>query len=394
MAVQDSVRILIVLETPAIDGVGKPMLEFAAQACRLRSGGASSGPALDISFAIFARHGSGFDNPLTRSARACGVSIYPIDERYVFDLRVVAKLRDAVQRSKADIVITNGAKTHFLMRIAGLDRGLCRWVAFHHGDTSTNTKVLIYNEMGRWAIRRAERVLTSCYAFATQLEREGIRGSRIRIQYMPIRPFAPAATDVTDQLRRKLELPENTPVLVTVGRLSREKGQADLIRAVAQLRDQGDGPQPCLVIVGDGADMDRLSHLSRKLGVSGIVRLVGFQPNVGEYLGIADLFVLPSYSEGCPNALLEAMAAGIPVVATSVGGVPEIVKNEHNALLVRSGDIGGMAAAISRLLRDKVLGARLTVAARSVLESHAPEIYFRSMISNLGIGSINGSGSA
>ena len=79
------------------------------------------------------------------------------------------------------------------------------------------------------------------------------------------------------------------------------------------------------------------------------------------------------------------MAAGVPVVATSVGGVPDFAKNEGNALLVESQDIGGMATAMSRLLTDKALGARLAVSARSVLQSHAPEIYFHSMLRNLGI---------
>jgi len=383
MLAHDPVRILVVLETPVIDGVTKPMLEFAAQAAQWRSSEPPIGPVVEISFAIFTRPGLNPDNPVTESALACGASVYPIHERRVFDTRVIGKLRDAVQRSRADMIVTNGAKSHFLMRFFRIHGETCRWVAFHHGYTSTDAKVLMYNELGRWSIRRADRVLTVCSAFAAQLEREGVLASRIRVQHMTIRPFTPVAAEVTDRLRHRLNLGKDTPVLVSVGRLSKEKGQADLIRAMARLRDLGLWPSLCLVIVGDGAERDRLGQLSRKLRVDGMVRFVGFQANVSPYLGIADLFVLPSHSEGCPNALLEAMAAGVPVVATSVGGVPEIARDEHNALLVASRDVGGMAAAISRLLTDKALGARLTAAARSVLESHAPEVYIHSMLGNL-----------
>ena len=385
MPLQDPVRILIVLENPSIDGAAKPMLEFAAQAASRSSGEPGNGHALDISFAVFTRRAPPLDNALTRSARASGASIYQINERHALDLRVIAQLSQAVRRSKADIIVTNGAKTHVVMRIVGLRRSSGRWVAFHHGNTATSRKFLVYQRIALWSIRRADRVLTPCAAFAIQLERDGVSANRIRVQPMPVRPFPPVPAGIAEQLRRQLELQEKTLVIVSVGRLSKEKGQADLIRAFARLRDQAALPSICLVIVGDGPELSRLEQLSRSLGVSQMIRFAGFQPNVSHYLSIADVFALPSHSEGCPNALLEAMAAGVPVVATSVGGVPDIAQNEGNALVVESEDIGGMATAMSRLLTDKALGARLAVSARSVLQSHAPEIYFRSMLRNLGI---------
>ena len=385
MPLQDPVRVLIVLENPSIDGAAKPMLEFAAQGSSRASGDPSNGHAIEVSFAVFTRRVPALDNALTRSALASGASIYQINERHALDPRVIAQLSQAVRRSKANIIVTNGAKTHVVMRIVDLRRGSGRWVAFHHGNTATSRKFLVYQRIALWSIRRADRVLTPCAAFATQLERDGISANRIRVQPMPVRPFPTVPAGIPEQLRRQLELPENTLVIVSVGRLSKEKGHADLIRAFARLRAQAALPSICLVLVGDGPELGSLHQLSHSLGVSQLVRFAGFQRYVSHYLSVADLFVLPSHSEGCPNALLEAMAAGVPVVATSVGGVPDIAKNECNALLVESQDIGGMATAMSRLLTDKALGARLAVSARSVLQSHAPEIYFHSMLRNLGI---------
>jgi len=382
---QEPVRILIVLENPSIDGAAKPMLEFAAQAAGRHSSDPPNAPALDISFAVFTRRAPALDNALTQSALASGASIYQINERHALDPRVIAQLSQAVWHSKADIIVTNGAKTHVVMRVASLCRGTGRWVAFHHGNTATSRKFLVYQRIALWSIRRADRVLTPCAAFATQLERDGVPAGRIRIQPMPVRPFPPVPPGVPEQLRRQLELQPETRVILSVGRLSKEKGHADLIRAFARLRDQAALPSICLVLVGDGPELSSLQQLAGSLGVSRMIRFAGFQSNVSHYLSIADLFVLPSHSEGCPNALLEAMAAGVPVVATSVGGVPDIARNERNALLVEGQDIGGIAAGMSRLLTDKALGARLAVSACSVLQTHAPEIYFQSMLRNLGI---------
>ena len=94
----------------------------------------------------------------------------------------------------------------------------------------------------------------------------------------------------------------------------------------------------------------------------------------------------PSHSEGSPNVLLEAMDAGVPIVATLVGGIPEIVTNDQDALLVESHDVAGMAAAMVRLLSDEELCTRLTAAARTVLERHTPEIYFKNIMSVLSRG--------
>ena len=376
---QEPLRILIVLECPSIDGIAKPMLEFARQAARPRP----DGQRVAISFVIFTRRQPVLDNTLTQAALACGATLYRIDEWHVFDLRVIGMLRDAVRRSRTDIIVTNGAKAHFLVRMSGLDQGMLRWVAFHHGYTFTNQKVEMYNVVGRWSMRRAHRVLAVCAAFADELERGGVPRGRIGIQGLPIRQMPAPPDGFGADLRLRLDIPEGAPLVVAVGRLSNEKGHADLIRAVAQLRDQHLWPALRVLILGEGPEMSRLKQLSAKLGVGDMVRLPGFQENVSHYLGVADLFVLPSHSEGSPNALLEAMAAGVPVVATAVGGVPEIVRDEHNGLLVGSGDVGAMAAAMSRILTDPTLGSRLALAGRAVLESHTPENFFSSMLSNL-----------
>ena len=370
-------RVLVFLEAAAIDGVAKPVLEFAREAARLRL----QESALDISLAVFTRRTEP-EGCFVRAVQECRLPLTVIHEKHVFDFGVIPQLRAVVRACDPDLIWTNGVKVHFLARFAGLHEGH-RWTAFHHGYTSTNLKNRLYNQLDRWSLRRADRVLTVCAAFASDLEHSGAARERISVQRLPFRPFPAIPTDRAAQLRRELGLSAETRVVVNIGRLSKEKGHADLVRAIAGLRHQAPDLPCCLLVLGRGPEQAGLTRLCRKLGLGGAVRLVGYQNDIRPYLALADVFVLPSHSEGSPNVLLEAIAAGVPVVATSVGGVPEMVENEQHALLVADRDVAGLAGAIERILRDPQLGSRLTSAGRAIIDRRAPEACFQSMLSSL-----------
>jgi glycosyltransferase involved in cell wall biosynthesis len=170
-------------------------------------------------------------------------------------------------------------------------------------------------------------------------------------------------------------------MLLSVGRLSKEKGHVDLIHAFARIREMAAELPVRLVLVGEGPERRNIELACRALKVSDDVTLVGQQSEVGRYYAAADLFLLTSYSEGSPNVLLEAMVSGIPVIATSVGGVPEIATNEENALLVPKGNPQAIASAAVRTLRDPQLRARLAQKAANVSSRHSPATYFQSMLS-------------
>ena len=157
--------------------------------------------------------------------------------------------------------------------------------------------------------------------------------------------------------------------MLAVGRLSREKGHAHLIRAAAAWKN---GAR--LVIIGDGPERPALERLARDLGVGAKVTLPGMTNDVTPFYGLADVFVLPSLSEGSPNVLLEAMASRLPIVATRVGGVPEIAEDGVTALLGPAKDPAFLARAVDRLFAEPELGRRLGEAARrNVLSHHTPE---------------------
>ena len=152
---------------------------------------------------------------------------------------------------------------------------------------------------------------------------------------------------------------------MTVGRLQAPKDPITLVRALAELGATGRG--------GDRRRRPRPAAVEsevRRLGLESVVRLAGERDDVGELLAGADLFVLSSRSEGLPLSILEAMAAGLPVVASSVGGVPELVVEGETGLLVPPGDPHALAAAMERLLDDPALRRRLGAAGRTRVSEH------------------------
>jgi glycosyltransferase involved in cell wall biosynthesis len=368
------VRILAMVEPHFLSGSAKAVVEFAKEASREYPGV----PKIDLSILTFERvQGESY---LRKVFRDIAIPLDIIFERSRFDTNVVSQLRAASEKRRADVVWSNSVKSHFLVRFAGLNRSM-KWVAFHHGYTTTDLKVRIYNQLDWWSLPRADQVLTSAAAFVEQLVQKNVPLQKIHVQHMPVRPFAPVPEMQKRELRHRLGFDDRVRVLLCVGRLSREKGQIDLVRAFPRIRELVGDSLLRMVLVGDGPERPRIEELCRSLNLSGVVVLAGQQNEVDPYYGIADVFILPSLSEGCPNVLLEAMAAGVPVVATAVGGVPEVATSGRDAILVRKHDVAGLASATVELLKDRELRDRLSSCARGIISRKTPEAYFRSIVS-------------
>jgi len=167
----------------------------------------------------------------------------------------------------------------------------------------------------------------------------------------------------------------STPIVVGVGRLVEKKGFGHLLRAVALLHERG--VRLGCVIIGDGPERRKLEALARAVGIGGIVQFTGAMSNdrVRDHLKRATILVAPSVyasdgeRDGIPTVLLEAMSCGVPVISTPVSGIPELISNEENGLLVPAHDAAALARAIERLLHDALLRQRLAERARKTVES-------------------------
>jgi glycosyltransferase involved in cell wall biosynthesis len=356
-------RLLAIIEAYSITGPAKNLLEFVQLA---RAEG------VETTIATFTRDAK--ENLFVQTAREAGIPVETIREKGPFDPAVIRTLQNIGNRLRPDIIQTHAVKSHFLARRAHLPQ-LAPWVAFHHGYTWPTLRARAYNQLDRWSLRAAPRVVTVSRPFREELARHGVPVERIEIVHNAIPPDWGARARQTEEaasLRLSLGIPADRKVILIVGRLSREKDHLTLLESIAGMPSS---IAAHLLIVGDGPERARIEERIASLGLGAQVTFTGHQSSAEPYYGVADLAALSSHSEGSPNALLLAMAAGIPVVATAVGGIPEIVTHGESALLVTPGDAEGMRESMVRLLVKEPLLARALVERSRMLirERHAPE---------------------
>jgi glycosyltransferase involved in cell wall biosynthesis len=170
------------------------------------------------------------------------------------------------------------------------------------------------------------------------------------------------------RVRSELGIPAGAPVIGSVGRLNEVKRQDLLIRSFARVRHAV--PDARLVLVGSGPALGSLRSLTAELGLNGCVHFAGYQPRPEVFLQIMDLFALTSRIEGLPLAILEAWAAGLPVVASAVGGVPALIDSGRTGLLFPSGDEDALTDALTGLLSDRDRARRLGGAGLDEVRAH------------------------
>jgi len=355
-------RLLAIIEAYSITGPAKNLLEFA----RL-----SRESGVETTIATFTRGSA--KNLFIDTALESGVPVEVIHESGLYDRSVIRNLSQLVERLRPEIIQTHAVKSHVLARCASLP-SKAPWVAFHHGYTWPTWRARLYNQLDRWSLRTARKVLTVSLPFREELIARGVNPDVIEIIHNAIPPDWGRRfrePDRAQALRSKLGIGADRNVILIVGRLSREKDHLTLLEGVARLPSE---LHPHLIIVGEGPERPRIEERIRGLSLTDSVTLTGQQESAEPYYGVAQVAVLSSLSEGSPNALLEAMAAGVPVVATRVGGIPEIVTHGESALLIEPGDPAAMKDSLAALLKDSALARKLIEqAGQRILNSHSPE---------------------
>jgi glycosyltransferase involved in cell wall biosynthesis len=295
---------------------------------------------------------------LHERARAAGLEVVPLRMAGAFDPRALVALVRLIRRERVSLVHTHSSVDAWL---GGMAARLCRVpvVRTRHVSIAIRRGP---NPVYRWL---ADRVITSGEAIRRMVVDAGVPPDRVvaipagvNLEAFPFGLRAP-------ETARALGL--GAPVIGSVAMFRGSKGHPQLLQAFGMVREKR--PTASLLLVGDGIRRAWVEQLARDAKLSDAVVFTGFRPDVPALLGTMDCFVLASTrTEGVPQALLQAFAAGVPVVASRIGGIPEVVRDGETGLLVPSESVPALAAAIDRVLDDPEAAALRARAARALVE--------------------------
>jgi glycosyltransferase involved in cell wall biosynthesis len=327
-------HVFISLATSNLGGPGKGLLQF------LRSGGFDLCDPVVVDFVTE----SGCESEFARVMRLSGANVAELRQNKKFDMNLVDQAENIVKREGCQILQSHGYKSHVLCALLRR-RVRLPWVAFVHGWTSENMKMHCYRIVEMGLVTLATRVVAVSEALGKRLP-------RIAQRKMTVIPNAVDPAELNDSsgrdVRQELGIPGEALVVGVVGRLSPEKGQIFFLKALAQTRKQV--PNAVGILLGDGQDRAMLEAEAARCGLAGAVYFTGHVSGLGDYYRAMDIVAMPSLSEGMPNVALEAMIFAKPVVASRVGGVPEVVVEGETGFMVTAGNAESLAAALIRML--------------------------------------------
>jgi glycosyltransferase involved in cell wall biosynthesis len=319
------------------------------------------------------------DPVFQEAARRQGVGVVALDVirreiRPWWDLRGMIRLYRFLRRERYMVVHTHTSKAGFVGRLAAWLAGApvvlhtLHGFAFH--ERTPRATRTFYSTLERLAARWCDRIIAVTEFHRRWALELGICREE-NIVAVPNGIAIPQPSGAAMKVRRGWNVQPGELILLTAGRLAPEKGLEDLIEAAAMLQSAG---RPFRVILaGDGPMRAQLEALAENRGAAGRVAFLGYREDVADLLAACDLVVLPSVREGLSIALLEAMAAGKPIVATRIGGNLAVAGQEEMALLVPPGDPKALADAILRYWRDPALRHRLGAKARLIFEDRYTE---------------------
>ena len=330
-------RLLILIDTYPIGGPGAQLLQFFANGGKKLS---------ELIVAGFWRGPEG-KWQFRDAVVAEGVRFEVLKQSQAYDPTCILSAVRLVQNNDIHNLESHGYKAHVVCFVVSR---ICRipWVAFVHGWTSENKKMLVYNQLEKILIRFADRIVPVSESLKNRLKL-GKRAERKTTVITNSAQFVDTSRQFPDK-RAELGIGKDDVVVVVIGRFSPEKGVRFFVKAMALLAPRF--PQLRAVLVGDGVERSAIEGDLLRMGLQEAVLLAGFQEDVSPFYHCCDILCMPSLSEGMPNVALEAMMFGKPVVATDVGGIPEVVMQAETGLLVPSCNAEALAGALETLILD------------------------------------------
>ncbi len=304
------------------------------------------------------------EGPLQSAMRRIGARGFSLDtatrSRYPL---AVARLARLLRRERAALLHTHCFEPTVLGVFAARAAGIPFVFTRHHSDHHVRMGKRWHTRIDGWCARRADAVIAVSEATRRVMtDIEGVPSERIRVVYNGMEPLPAPAREALMRARQALGIGEQR-VLLVAGRLHEEKGHRVLFEALAAVRSQLD--PFVLLVAGEGPHRAQLEAEARALGLHPSVRFLGQRSDVAELMSLATVVVVPSLAESFGYVVLEAMSLGRPVVATTSGGIPEVVGGSGAALLVAPGSVSELAGAVSTVVLDTWLAESMGEAGRA-----------------------------
>lgn len=292
------------------------------------------------------------DTPIAEKMRAAGVDYQCFQTAGKLDLAAIRRLAGTLREWGHPVVHSHGYKADLYTLLAA------KWtrtpvLTTVHGWTSENARVRLYEKLQSRLWRYFDKVVCVSESYRAVAERTGTPRQRLVVVHNGIRSayrLEQAADQARAQARALLGLDGQQPVVAIVGRLGIEKDHRLFIDAAARLR--GEFPDARFLVVGEGEQREALAQQIAQLGLQQQVQLLGHRNDVPALYPAFDLLAITSQREGLPNVLLEAMLHGVPAVATTVGGVPEVIEHGRSGWLIPPGGLAELVTGIATLWRD------------------------------------------
>ena len=295
-----------------------------------------------------------FDGTIMDELRDEGIEVYPFhlpgEVQPHLDAMRTAKIARIIMKHGVDVLHCHGFKAGVVGRIGAILAGCPKVYTVHNFvlPSSRGLKRAMMSNVEKVLARRTEGIIAVSHALKLELEREcGIPGDKVSVIYNGI--SLPGSGGEED-IRGRFGIGSHAVVIGSVARLVPSKGIQHLLDAIPLVR--GCCRDACFMIVGAGPYEEVLKARAKALGVDDHVIFTGYVNPVWDCLDAMDIFVLPTLSEGLGVSVLEAMAMGKPVIASNVGGIPEIIEHGQNGYLVPPGDAAALASAIIRLIEN------------------------------------------
>ncbi|MBN2104190.1 glycosyltransferase [bacterium] len=307
----------------------------------------------------------GIDGPLRSRFESLGVRTEVFLKSYPYDISQVLKLVRLIREEKTDIVQTTLFYADVIGTYASMLAGVNHVISWEAVTQPYQLKHLL-------AYRLASKWFTVSVAVSHAIQRQVMTERHVSahktctIHYgVDIKRFYPGKD--SSYLYRELKLSKRDVLIGTVARLTEQKGHRYLIEAIPGILHAH--PDAHFIFIGDGPLRDELSRQAESLGVRKSIHFLGFRKDIPRLLLNLDLFILPSLYEGLPNAVLEAMACGLPVVATSVDGTPEAIVHQETGLLIPPRQSQALIGAVISLLNDRHRMNKMGKAGRKRIET-------------------------